>query len=85
MDRGLSHIDAKIVAGVRGVQMTRILLCVVREEELTPCEYFIDLALSETRTRVRKIVIAAVGDWTALAEFPPKDARAGRVTIRRPA
>jgi hypothetical protein len=46
--------------------MTGILLCVVREEELTQCECFIDVALSETKTRVRKIVIAAVGDWALL-------------------
>lgn len=68
-------IDAKIVAVARGIQVTGILLCVVRDENLTRCQCFIDLALVEAKTRVRKILVTAMGDWTRLAEFSLKENR----------
>lgn len=68
-------IDAKMVAVTRGIQVTGILLCVVREEDLTRCQCFIDLALVEAKTRVKKILVTAMSDWTRLAEFPPKKER----------
>ena len=66
-------IDAKVVAVTRGIQVTGILLCVARDEDVTRCQCFIDLALAETKTRVKKILVAAMSDWITLADFPPKD------------
>jgi hypothetical protein len=66
-------IDVKVIAVARGVQVTGILLCVVRDDDLTRCQCFIDLALVETKTQVEKILVAAVEDWTILAKFPPKE------------
>lgn len=63
-------IDLKIVAVSRGVQVSGIVLCVARNEDLTRCQCFIDLALTETKTRVKKILVLATGDWVKLAEHP---------------
>lgn len=37
------------------------------DRDLTQCQCFIDLALAETKERVRKILAAAMSDWTGLA------------------
>jgi hypothetical protein len=62
--------DAKLVATARGIQVTGILLCVVNGDDLTRCQCFIDLALDEVKTRVKKILVAAMTDWAGLAKFP---------------
>jgi len=64
--------DAKLIATARGVQITGILLCLSDGRDITRCECFIALALEETKTRVKKILAAALSDWVHLAEFPPK-------------
>lgn len=64
--------DAKLVATARGIQVTGILLCVVNGDDLTRCHCFIDLASNEAKTRVKKILEAAMTDWTELATFPGK-------------
>jgi hypothetical protein len=65
----LALIDAKMVAVARGIQITGILLCVLDSRELTRCQCFIDLALAETKEQVKKILVAAMSDWTGLARF----------------
>jgi hypothetical protein len=64
--------DAKLVAAARGIQVTGILLCLANGDDLTRCQCFIELALSETKTRIKKILVAAINDWTGLADFPAK-------------
>ncbi|MFG1674633.1 hypothetical protein [Micromonospora sp. NPDC049282] len=64
--------DAKMVAAARGLQVTGVLLCLVNGDDLTRCQCFIDLALEETKTQVKKIFVAALEDWTGLAQFPAK-------------
>jgi hypothetical protein len=64
-------IDAKMIAVARGVQVAGILLCVMDNRDLTKCECFIDLALAETKERVKQILIAAMSDWTNLKRFTP--------------
>lgn len=71
-------IDAKMIAVARGVQIAGILLCVMDDRELTECECFIDLALTETMERVKQILVAAMSDWVNLARFRPHDAQAVR-------
>ncbi|MEW2384321.1 hypothetical protein AB0873_19830 [Micromonospora sp. NPDC047707] len=66
--------DAKMVATARGLQVTGVLLCLVNGDDLTRCQCFIDLALEEAKTQVKKILVAAMEDWTALAQFPAKPA-----------
>jgi hypothetical protein len=70
--------DAKLAAVARGLQVTGVLLCVVDGEDLTRCQCFIDLALAESKTMVKKILVAAMDDWTGLAGFPPKEPRPAR-------
>jgi hypothetical protein len=53
---------ARVIA--RALQMTGILLCLSRGGPLNGCQSFIDLALTETKERVKQIVAVAVGDWT---------------------
>jgi hypothetical protein len=65
-------LDAKLIAVARGLQVTGILLCLVDGSDLTRCQCFIDLALAETKTRVRAILLAALEDWTGLAAYPPR-------------
>lgn len=71
-------IDVKMIAVARGVQIAGILLCVMDDRELTECECFIDLALTETMDRVKQILVAAMSDWVNLARFRPRDAQAVR-------
>jgi uncharacterized protein (DUF1778 family) len=66
-------IDLKIVAVARGVQVAGVVVCVARGEDLTECQCFIDLALMETKTKVKKILVAAMSGWIRLAYFPPKE------------
>lgn len=66
--------DAKIVAAARGVQATGVLLCVMSGSDLTRCQCFIDLALAETKARVKKILVMATTDWARLRAFPPRGA-----------
>ncbi len=63
--------DAQLVAVARGLQITGILLCVVDGRDLTRCPCFIDLALAESKTRVKQCLVAALDDWTGLAAFRP--------------
>lgn len=67
----LGPIDAKVIAVARGLQVSGIVLCLMGENDLTKCQCFIDLALSETKERVKQILIAAMSDWTHLARFTP--------------
>lgn len=62
--------DAQLIATARGLQVTGVLLCVVREDDLTRCECFRDLALAESKERLKAIFEAAAKDWTGLARFP---------------
>jgi hypothetical protein len=62
--------DAKIVAVARGIQIIGIFICLADGRDLTRCECFIDLALEETKTRMKQILGTALGDWRDLAEFP---------------
>jgi hypothetical protein len=63
--------DAKMIAAARGVQIAGILLCVMDGRNLTKCECFIDLAMTETKERVNRILVAAMSDWTGLKRFGP--------------
>lgn len=62
-------LDAKMVGLARAVQVAGILLCVMDSRDLTTCDCFIDLALTETKERVSRILIAAMSDWSGLASF----------------
>jgi len=65
--------DAKLIATARGVQVTGVVVCLSAGEDLARCQCFIDLSLSEAKTRVKALLIAATEDWRGFAEFPPKD------------
>lgn len=67
----LGPIDAKAIAVARGLQISGILLCVMDERDLTECECFRDLALTETKERVKQILVAGMSDWANLARFTP--------------
>lgn len=61
--------DAKMIAVARGTQIAGILLCVMDNRDLTKCDCFIDLALTETKERVKRILVAGTSDWAGLARF----------------
>jgi hypothetical protein len=65
----LGPIDAKAVAVARGLQISGIVLCIMDNKDLTECECFIDLALTETKERVQQILVAGMSDWSGLARF----------------
>lgn len=67
----LGPIDAKAVAVARGLQISGIVLCIMDNRDLTECECFSDLALAETKERVKQILIAGMSDWAGLARFTP--------------
>ncbi len=63
--------DANLIAVARSLQVTGVLLCVFDGRDLTRCQCFIDLAVTESTARVKAILVAALDDWTGLAAFPP--------------
>jgi hypothetical protein len=65
----LPPVDAKMVAVARSVQIAGILLCVMDNRDLKKCECFIDLAMTETKEQVKRMLVAAMSDWTVLARF----------------
>jgi hypothetical protein len=71
----IGPVDAKMIAVARGVQIAGILLCVMDGRDLEKCECFRDLALAETKERVKQILMAGMSDWTNLARFRPQAAR----------
>jgi hypothetical protein len=68
----LGPIDAKAIALARGLQVSGVVLCVMDQNDLTKCQCFIDLALSETKQRVHAILVAGMSDWAGLARFGPR-------------
>jgi hypothetical protein len=64
--------DGKAIAAARGVQVTGILLCVLNGDDLSRCQCFIDLALEQAKTAVKKLLTSAMEDWTQLALFTVK-------------
>ena len=68
----LGPIDAKAIALARGLQVSGVVLCVMDQNDLTKCQCFIDLALSETKERVQAILVAGMSDWAGLARFGPR-------------
>lgn len=63
--------DAKIIAVARGIQIIGILICVADGRDLIRCQCFTDLAVEETKSRVKQILTTALDDWQELAKFPP--------------
>jgi len=63
----------------RGIQVTGIAICVGGRADLACCQCFIDLALDLTKTQVKKLLIAAEGDWVNHARFPPRPSRPAAV------
>jgi hypothetical protein len=58
-------IDQKSIMVARGLQMIGILLCLSQGIPLNRCQSFIDLALAESKERVKQILVAAMDDWTS--------------------
>jgi hypothetical protein len=58
-------IDQKTVVVARGLQMIGILLCLSQGIPLNRCQSFIDLTLTETKERVKQILVGAMDDWTS--------------------
>lgn len=52
--------------------MTGILLCLLNGDDLRQCQCFIDLALEQAKTTVKRILTTALEDWTRLALFAAK-------------
>lgn len=67
--------DAQVVAVARGMQMIGILVCLNDGRNLIHCQCFVDLAIDETKERVKQIVAGALHDWRDLAAFPAPPAR----------
>jgi hypothetical protein len=63
--------DAKMIAVARGLQVAGIMLCVMDGKSLEHCECFSDLALTETKERVKQILVAAMSNWTNLSRYEP--------------
>ncbi|WUJ68712.1 hypothetical protein OG809_26825 [Kribbella soli] len=64
--------DSRLIATARGVQITGILLCLLNGDDLSRCQCFVDLALEQAKTAVKKLLTAAMEDWTQLARFTAK-------------
>ena len=58
-------VDQKAAAVARGLQVIGIVLCLSVGSPLNRCQSFIDLALTETKERVKQILVGAMDDWTS--------------------
>jgi hypothetical protein len=67
----LGAIDAKTIAVARSIQVSGVVLCMMQGRTLAQCRCFRDLALAETKERVSKILLGAMGDWSDLRKFAP--------------
>jgi hypothetical protein len=67
----IGPVDAKLIAAARTIQIAGIVLCLMDERDLTRCDCFIDLALTETKERVSQILGTRLANWARLAEFGP--------------
>jgi hypothetical protein len=56
-------IDEKTIVVARGLQMIGILLCLSQGIPMNRCQSFIDLALAETKERVKQILTDAMEEW----------------------
>lgn len=72
MERIPLPFDAKVTAAARGVQVTGVLPCILNGDDLRRCQCFVDLALDQAKTTVKKILTTAMEDWTQLGSFPAK-------------
>jgi hypothetical protein len=61
-------VDEKAVVVARSLQIIGIALCLSRGDQLNRCQSFIDLALDETKERLKQILVAALGDWTKASD-----------------
>lgn len=59
--------DADVAATARGLQVTGILVCVSAGRDLRECRCFVDLAVDETKERVKQLLEVATRDWVQLA------------------
>ncbi|MGH3942526.1 MAG: hypothetical protein ACRDTG_28670 [Pseudonocardiaceae bacterium] len=57
-------VDQKAAVVARGLQMVGIVLCLSVGSPLSQCQSFIDLALVESKERVKQILVGAMDDWT---------------------
>jgi hypothetical protein len=67
----IAPVDAKLIAAARAIQMAGIALCLIEGRPLTRCDYFIDLALTETKERVSQILQTRLANWAELARSGP--------------
>jgi hypothetical protein len=58
-------VDQKATVVARGLQMVGIVLCLSVGSPLNRCQSFIDLALTESKERVKQILVGAMDDWTS--------------------
>jgi len=58
-------IDQKAAVVARGLQVVGIVLCLSVGSPLNRCQSFIDLALAESKERVKQILVGAMDDWTS--------------------
>jgi hypothetical protein len=62
--------DELFVTVGRGMQLVGISLCLATGQDLTSCACFRDMALAETKERVKSLITVTIKDWT---QIPPRD------------
>ncbi len=64
--------EGKLITAARGVQVAGVLLCVLNDDDLSRCQCFIDLALEQSKTALKRLLETAMENWMALTAFPAK-------------
>lgn len=59
-------VDQPLSAAARAMQVAGIVICVLNDRDLTRCECFIDVVVSEGKERLKQLMVAAVHDWKDL-------------------
>jgi hypothetical protein len=62
----LPILDEKLTATARGLQITGIGVCFIQGYDISYCACFVDVAKTEGKALVKKMVLAGVDDWTSL-------------------
>ncbi|MFI7231127.1 hypothetical protein ACIBO5_48685 [Nonomuraea angiospora] len=65
----LPILDEKLTATARGLQIVGIGVCCMQGYDLSRCACFVDVAKSEGKAQLKKLVLTGAEDWTSLSSF----------------
>jgi hypothetical protein len=63
--------DHQCIVVARGMQVAGIVICVLNDRDLTECDCFVDVVISEGKERIEELMRKAAGNWRHLDQLVP--------------